>query len=181
MMFKIITTSGTELGMTDSVRFIKLSSEGSFIEATKDEADGIAFKGSPYNLAGQNAIDGAETVLVIETDGGGEVADLRATTARQAEELAQSDETAIALYERLAQQDEALIEIYEQILGGKKRAAKPTAYSYGRSIQRGPRTFASIPAELKPDVKTIARDDVAAGILTAEQYETFIGEPFTVE
>ena len=39
-------------------------------------------------------------------------------TAQQAEELAQSDETAIALYERLAQQDEALIEIYEQIIGG---------------------------------------------------------------
>lgn len=118
MMFKIITTSGTELGMTDSVRFIKVSSEGSFIESTKDEAVGIAFKGSPYNLAGQNAIDGAETVLIVETDGGGEVAELRVKTAQQAEELAQSDETAIALYERLAQQDEALIEIYEQIIGG---------------------------------------------------------------
>jgi len=60
-------------------------------------------------------------------------------------------------------------------------AVKTIAYSYWRSIQRGARTFASIPAELKPDVKTIARDDVAAGIFTAEQYETFIGEPFTVE
>ena len=46
-------------------------------------------------------------------------------------------------------------------------AVKTIAYSYWRSIQRGARTFASIPAELKPDVKTIARDDVAAGILTA--------------
>lgn len=118
MMFKIITTSGTELGFTDSVRFIKRSSEGTFVEATKDEAVGIAFNSSPYNLAGKNEIEGAEAVLIIETDAGREVSELRATTARQAEELQQADENAIALYERLAQQDEALIEIYEQLIGG---------------------------------------------------------------
>lgn len=60
-------------------------------------------------------------------------------------------------------------------------AVKTIAYSYWRSIQRGARTFASIPAELKPDVKTIAQNDVAVGALTAEQYETFIGEPLADE
>lgn len=117
-MFKIITTNGAEIGLTDSVRFIKVSPEGSFVEASKEEAIGIAFNSVPYNLAGKNEIAEAESVIIVETDSGREVSDLRAQAARQAEELAQSDETAIALYERQAQQDEALIEIYEQLIGG---------------------------------------------------------------
>lgn len=116
-MFKIITTNWAEIGLTDSVRFIKVSPEGSFVEASKEEAIGIAFNSVPYNLAGKNEIAEAESVIIIETDSGREVSDLRAQAARQAEELVQSDETAIALYERLSQQDEALIEIYE-LIGG---------------------------------------------------------------
>lgn len=124
MMYKIITTSGTELGLVDSVRFIKISPEGALVEASKDEAVGIAFNSSPYNLAGKNEIKGAESVLIIDVDAGKELSDLRDITARQSEELRQTDETAIALYESItqqndviAQQDEALLYLYEHIGG----------------------------------------------------------------
>lgn len=60
-------------------------------------------------------------------------------------------------------------------------AVKTIAYSYWRSMQRGARTLADVPAELVNDVKTIAESEVASGSLSAEQYETLIGEPFPVE
>ena len=57
-------------------------------------------------------------------------------------------------------------------------AIKAIAYSYWRRIKDGARTFDSVPAEVKDDVLALARQDVADGVITAEQYEEFIGEPY---
>lgn len=65
-MYKILTTSGVEIGFTDELRYIKISPEGSYIEATAEEAIGIAFRGTPYNLNGHTEITGAEQVNVVE-------------------------------------------------------------------------------------------------------------------
>lgn len=66
-MYRVLTTEGTELGITDSVLFIKISPEGTYIEATEDEAVGIAFESTPYNLIGHTEIRDAKTVILVET------------------------------------------------------------------------------------------------------------------
>lgn len=55
---------------------------------------------------------------------------------------------------------------------------KPIAHSYWRSIKRGTRTFESIKDEVKDDVRTLAKLDVENGVITAEEYKTFIGEEY---
>lgn len=69
-MYRIIKIDGTELGITDSVNYIKISSNGCYTTATVEDAVGIAFDSIAYNLAGHNEIEGAETVVVSKIDSG---------------------------------------------------------------------------------------------------------------
>ncbi|GAA6305219.1 MAG: hypothetical protein ACLR9G_18830 [Flavonifractor plautii] len=55
-------------------------------------------------------------------------------------------------------------------------AVKAIAHSYWRSIKRGARTFESVLDPVKEDVRTLARADVADGIITQEEYQQYIGE-----
>ena len=63
-MDRIIRIDGTELGLTDEARYIKYGSCGQFVQTTRAEAIGVAFKNSVYNLLGHNDIAEAETVIV---------------------------------------------------------------------------------------------------------------------
>lgn len=74
-MFRIIKTDGTELGITDSVNYIKIGEGGCFTNATSSNAIGVAFRSEAYNLFGHNEIEGKDTVIVSEFDGGGELKD----------------------------------------------------------------------------------------------------------
>ena len=47
-MYRIITLDGTELGMTDSVLYIKITESGSFAPTTKDEKAAWKFPGSLF-------------------------------------------------------------------------------------------------------------------------------------
>jgi hypothetical protein len=49
---------------------------------------------------------------------------------------------------------------------------------YWRNIKNGNRTFESIPANVKDDVKTLAKQDVVDGVITAEEYKEYIGEDY---
>ena len=60
-------------------------------------------------------------------------------------------------------------------------AVKAISHSYWRSIKRGTRTFESITDSVKDDVRTLAKADVQEGVISAEQYEQYIGEPYPVE
>ena len=60
-------------------------------------------------------------------------------------------------------------------------AVKAIANSYWRSIKRGARTFENIPDSVKDDVRTLAKADVVDGVITTEQYEQYIGDPYPVE
>lgn len=57
-------------------------------------------------------------------------------------------------------------------------AVKAIAHSYWRSIKRGTRTFESIPDSVKDDVRILAYADVQKDIITKEQYNNYIGEPY---
>lgn len=49
-MYRIIKIDGTELGITDSVNYIKIGESGSYINATETDAIGVAYNSEPYNL-----------------------------------------------------------------------------------------------------------------------------------
>ena len=57
-------------------------------------------------------------------------------------------------------------------------AIKAIAHSYWRRIKAGSRTFESVPASVKEDVRTLAKMDVQDGVISAEEYKTFIGEDY---
>lgn len=78
-MFRIIKIDGTELGITDSVNYIKISGSGSYVSASENDAIGVAFNSEPYNLVGHDEIDGVDTVVVSRIDGGAEVNNLTNT------------------------------------------------------------------------------------------------------
>ena len=60
-------------------------------------------------------------------------------------------------------------------------AVKAIAHSYWRSIKRGNRTYKSIPASVKDDVKTLAMADVKNGVISIEEYKQYIGEDYPTE
>ena len=72
-MYRIIKIDGTELGVTDSVNYIKISENGCFTNATAEDAVGVAFNSVAYNLVGHNEIEEADTVVVSKIDGGCEI------------------------------------------------------------------------------------------------------------
>ena len=55
---------------------------------------------------------------------------------------------------------------------------KAIAYSYWRSIKRGARKFSAVPASVKNDVLTLAKEDVAAGVISKEEFSEITGQPF---
>ena len=55
---------------------------------------------------------------------------------------------------------------------------KAIAHAYWRQIKRGTKTFESIPSTVKDDVKTLAKADVADGLITEEDYKSYIGEKY---
>ena len=57
-------------------------------------------------------------------------------------------------------------------------AIKAIAHSYWRRIKGGARTFESVPASVKDDVRTLAQTDVRNQVITAEEYNGFIGEDY---
>lgn len=72
-MFRIITTDGSDLGITETVNYIKIHSNGCFVPTTKEDAIGVAFHSVPYNLLGHEVIADTKTVVVSEVDGGNHI------------------------------------------------------------------------------------------------------------
>lgn len=74
-MYRIISVNdGREIGVVDAVTYIKVGASGSYTNATKEDATGVAVNSTPYNLMGQD-IGGEDTVIVSEFDGGALVAE----------------------------------------------------------------------------------------------------------
>ena len=70
-MYRIVKVSdGKELGMVETVTYVKIGSSGDFAIAKKENATGVVFDGTAYSLIGHDEIEGAETVVVSEIDGG---------------------------------------------------------------------------------------------------------------
>lgn len=68
-MYKIIK-DGAEIALTEKLNFIKQTPAGVFVSCAESEAQGVAVKNTPYNLLGRGNIEGCETVVIMEIDGG---------------------------------------------------------------------------------------------------------------
>ncbi len=100
-MYKIINSeTGDIVGYTQSPYWIKRRSTGVFVKAKNEEdAQGIAYISTPYNLRGRDGVGVNTTVFLIEFDGG--------------ELLLRADETAdnvAAIEDALCEQDGELME-----------------------------------------------------------------------
>ncbi len=54
----------------------------------------------------------------------------------------------------------------------------PIAQAYWRLIKRGRKTYESLDDTMKVLVKDLAKADVADGVITADEYEQYIGEEY---
>lgn len=68
-MFKIIK-EGTSLGMTEAPTYVRQAENGCFVLCQEGQATGIAYGGTVYHLLGREALEGAESVILEETDAG---------------------------------------------------------------------------------------------------------------
>lgn len=71
-MFKI-TKGGVTVGMTESPNYFRQQENGCFALCPEPMASGIVFEGTVYHLLGRDALEGAETVVLEETDAGPEI------------------------------------------------------------------------------------------------------------
>lgn len=72
-MYRIINANGgVEIGSTEAPRFIRKNSAGCYVQTDEKNAQGIAYKGTPYNLQGREGVDAEDSVLLFEFDAGGE-------------------------------------------------------------------------------------------------------------
>lgn len=71
-MYKIIdAANGAVIGTTDKPLFIrKKETTGCYVNATAKDAQGVAYRGTPYNLQGKAGVGAEKTVLVVEFDSG---------------------------------------------------------------------------------------------------------------
>lgn len=131
-MDRIIRIDGTELGLTDEARYIKYGSCGQFVQTTRADAIGVAFKNAVYNLLGHNDIAEADTVIVS-----------RASTA---DELTAQRDVAAITFVSLAEKgdiDEVTatehVDVFEQWV-------YPKAYSVGKIVQDGGKLYKCVQA-----------------------------------
>ena len=70
-MYKIISIAdGREIGKAENPHFIRKSSAGCYIQTDEENALGVSYRGTPYNLEGREGLDAPETVRLIECDAG---------------------------------------------------------------------------------------------------------------
>ena len=114
-MYEILEVDKGVIGYVDEPRYIKLKvTSGAFIPCKKEDAQGVALKGTPYNLAGHDEIkiqvmendtmttQAAPAVYVREVDGG-EIA------FQQDEKISEVDETSTTGLM-------AITDLYEELL-----------------------------------------------------------------
>lgn len=78
-MYKIIK-EGAVLAMTEAPNYIRRADNGCLVLCSAAEAEGIAYEGTPYQLAGRGELTGIdETVTLEETDAGREITGAKET------------------------------------------------------------------------------------------------------
>lgn len=96
-MYQIIKNGDSApFALVEKPIYVRQHAEGFYALCAEAEAQGIALNGQPYNLLGRLPMEGLETVLLVETDGG---SILHKSTEHTAELEATVDELTIAMLE----------------------------------------------------------------------------------
>lgn len=53
------------------------------------------------------------------------------------------------------------------------------AHIYWRKVKAGDRTYESVPTPKKDEVLQLAKSDVVNGVITVEEFEQYIGIPYS--
>ena len=119
-MYKIISDTGQVVGYANEVKYIKKHSNGCYVQCGFDEAEGIAFKSTPYSLDTEGHLEGAEDTVSLQKENETDEIfqhskDITETQAGLMETFDLTAETA----DDMADVRTALEEIYEMIIGGE--------------------------------------------------------------
>lgn len=97
-MYKIINAAdGSIIGTTEKPLFIrKKETTGCYINTSTANAQGVAYRGTAYNLQGKEGVGAEDTVILVEFDSGNEVDETKAAIA---ENSAAIDEIIISMLE----------------------------------------------------------------------------------
>lgn len=80
--------TGKEIGRADKLVYIrKHKKNGSYVGATEEQAEGIAFRGTPYALFGKDGVDGPAVVL-MHADAGEAIGDTIVAEAKNHADIA---------------------------------------------------------------------------------------------
>ena len=108
-MYRIINSEGgVVIGNTEKPVYIYKKSTGCFVQTDEANAQGIAFKGTPYNLLGRDGVDAEVSVILVDFDGGEITADTADKVVEIEDAMCEQD---TAVEERLAAIEDALCEL----------------------------------------------------------------------
>lgn len=155
-MFKIIK-DGTSLGMTEAPTYVRQAENGCFVLCQEGQATGIAYGGTVYHLLGREALEGAESVILEETDAGAEIQAAGESAANNAK-LSDQLSAAAKLYVQAATDvpDETALEMpdlfktWEEVLEAGKTVAENSIINDGGTLYRVVAEGGVLPQEHQP-------------------------------
>ena len=155
-MFKIIK-EGTSLGMTEAPTYVRQAENGCFVLCQEGQATGIAYGGTVYHLLGREALEGAESVILEETDAGAEIQAAGESAANNAK-LSGQLSAAAKLYVQAATDvpDETALEMpdlfktWEEVLEAGKTVAENSIINDGGTLYRVVAEGGVLPQEHQP-------------------------------
>ena len=155
-MFKIIK-DGTSLGMTEAPTYVRQAENGCFVLCQEGQATGIAYGGTVYHLLGREALEGAESVILEETDAGAEIQAAGESAANNAK-LSGQLSAAAKLYVQAATDvpDETALEMpdlfktWEEVLAAGQKVAQNTIINDGGTLYRVVAEGGVLPQEHQP-------------------------------
>lgn len=155
-MFKIIK-DGTSLGMTEAPTYVQQAENGCFVLCQEGQATGIAYGGTVYHLLGREALEGAESVILEETDAGAEIQAAGESAANNAK-LSGQLSAAAKLYVQAATDvpDETALEMpdlfktWEEVLEAGKTVAENSIINDGGTLYRVVAEGGVLPQEHQP-------------------------------
>lgn len=155
-MFKIIK-DGTSLGMTEAPTYVRQAGNGCFVLCQEEEATGITYGGAVYHILGREAIEGAESVILEETDAGAAITEAK-DMATENVKMAGQMQVATRLYVQTATDvpDETALEMpdlfktWEEVLAAGKTVAENSIINDGGTLYRVVASGGVTPQEHQP-------------------------------
>lgn len=155
-MYRIVK-DGAEMALTEAPNYVRKAGNGCFVLCQEPEAVGIAHGGTVYHLLGREALEGAESVILEETDAGAvitEAKDLAVENVKMAGQM----QVATRLYVQTATDvpDETALEMpdlfktWEEVLTAGKAVAENSIINDGGTLYRVVASGGVTPQEHQP-------------------------------